>query len=224
MAGLAVRCARLAGALVLLSAAALGCPTAAPIVKEQTFSASPGSLARVAVVPFYPRPELQASISEAGVSAEEVASTVTSFFANELSGSGVRVIHPSDLAGAFTSQGHAVPRRDQHAAAELAQREFGATAVVLGEVYRWRERTGEALGTDRPASVGFTVTLFDAPQARRLWTSRFDETQRPLSADVRNVSRYPGGGSRWVTAHEMARWGARHAAEAMVSGQWRDSN
>ena len=99
-----------------------------------------------------------------------------------------------------------------------------ATAVVLGEVYRWRERTGEALGTDRPASVGFTVTLFDAPQARRLWTSRFDETQRPLSADVRNVSRYPGGGSRWVTAPEMARWGARHAAEAMVAGQWRDSN
>ena len=95
--------------------------------------------------------------------------------------------------------------------------------MVLGEVYRWRERSGEALGTDRPASVGYQMSLHQAPGGRRLWNSRFDETQQPLSADVRNLGRYPGGGSRWLTAAELARWGAAAAAESLVAGQWRAS-
>ena len=105
----------------------------------------------------------------------------------------------------------------------MAARDFGATSVVLGEVYRWRKRSGEALGTDRPASVGYQMSLHQAPGGRRLWNSRFDETQRPLSDDVRNLGRYPGGGSRWLTAAELARWGAAASAKSLVEGQWRAS-
>ena len=95
--------------------------------------------------------------------------------------------------------------------------------MVLGEVYRWRERSGEALASEQPASVGYQMSLHQAPGGRRLWSSRFDETQRPLSDDVRNLGRYPGRGSRWLTAGELARWGAAAAAESLVAGQWRAS-
>jgi hypothetical protein len=207
-------------ALLLLC---VGCPKPPPVVKQQTFSASPGSIEVVALVPFYPRPDLLRSLAGKGISADEVAAIVTGFFGDALAAEGVRVVPASDLELAFSSQGRATPRRDPRAAAELAARDFGATSVVLGEVYRWRDRSGEALGTDRPASVGYQMSLHQAPGGRRLWTSRFDETQRPLSADVRNLGRYPGGGSRWLTAAELARWGAAAAAESLVAGQWRAS-
>jgi hypothetical protein len=207
-------------ALLLLCS---GCPKPPPVVRQQTFSASAGSIEVVVLVPFYPRPDLLRSLSGQGISAEEVAALVTGFFGDALAAEGVRVIPASDLELAFSSQGRATPRRDPRAAAELASRDFGATSVVLGEVYRWRERSGEALGTDRPASVGYQMSLHQAPGGRRLWTSRFDETQRPLSDDVRNLGRYPGGGSRWLTAAELARWGAAAAAESLVEGQWRAS-
>ena len=215
-----IACAVLGLALLLLC---LGCPKPPPVVKQQTFSASPGSIKVVVLVPFYPRPDLLRSRAGGVVSAEDVAALVTGFFGDALSAEGVRVVRASDLALAFSNQNRATPRRDPRAAAEMAALKFGATSVVLGEVYRWRERSGEALGTDRPASVGYQMSLHQAPGGRRLWTSRFDETQRPLSADIRNLGRYPGGGSRWLTAAELARWGAAAAAESLVAGQWRVS-
>jgi hypothetical protein len=175
------------------------------------------------MVPFFPRPELANSLAGTGTGPEEVAALVTSFFSEALAAEGVRVIPASDFALVFSSQGRATPRRDPREAAEVAAHQFGGTSVVLGEVYRWRPRSGEALGTDRPASVGYEMSLYEAPGGRRLWTSRFDETQRPLSADVRNLGRYPGGGSRWLTAAELARWGAAAAAQSLVEGQWRAS-
>ena len=201
----------------------VGCPKPPPVVKQQTFSASAGSIERVALVPFYPRPDLERSLAGQELSAEEVAALVTGFFGDALAAEGVHVIPASDLESAFSNQGRATPRRDPRAAAERAAGDFGATSVVLGEVYRWRERSGEALGTDRPASVGYQMSLHQAPSGRRLWNSRFDETQRPLSDDVRNLGRYPGGGSRWLTAAELARWGAAAAAQSLVEGQWRAS-
>jgi hypothetical protein len=198
-----------------------GCPTT-PVVKQQTFSASAGSLRVVGVVPFYPRPELRRSI-ESDASADEVANLVATFVADALMVEGVQVIPPSDLAVLFEAQGAPLPRRDPRAAAETAAREFGASSVVLGEVYRWRERGGGARGSDRPAGVGYELSLFDASTGRRLWSSRFDHTQRSLTADPLTARNYPGGGSRWLTAAELARWGAEASAESLVSGQWRDS-
>jgi hypothetical protein len=214
-------CAALGLALLLLLC--VGCPRPPPVVKQQTFSASPGSIDVVALVPFFPRPDLLREPGAQGISAEEVAALVTGFFGDALAAEGVRIVPASDLDMAFRNQGRATPRRDPRAAAEFAAREFGATSVVLGEVYRWRERSGEALASDRPASVGYQMSLHAAPSGRRIWNSRFDETQRPLSADVRNLRRYPGGGSRWLTAAELARWGAAAAAESLVAGQWRAS-
>ena len=124
---------------------------------------------------------------------------------------------PNDVLAAFVSKGQPLPRLDPRAGAALVASEFAATAVLLGKVYRYREREGQAYGAQRPASVGYEVTLFEAPHGQRLWTSRFDETQQPLTADLFNAQRYPGGGRRWLTAAELARWGAGGAAQALAA-------
>ena len=45
----------------------------------------------------------------------------------------------------------------------------------------------------------------------------FDETQVDLSADPARARRYPGGGLRWLSAAELAQWGAKAAAKALVA-------
>ena len=111
------------------------------------------------------------------------------------------------------------PRLDGVAAAEVASRKFGATAVLTGQVTRYRERPGEALGTSRPASVGFELSLYTAPAGEKLWTARFEETQQPLSENVLHTRRYPGRGMRWLTAAELARWGVQAAVDALLAGR-----
>lgn len=209
---------------VALAAAGLACQqTSPPVVRQQTYSAAAGSIDLVAIVPFYPRPDLVRRLAGTGIDPEQAAALATSFFGDALAAQGVRVIPASDLDLAFTNQGLAPPRRDPRAAAQMAARKFGATSVVLGEVYRWREREGETYGATNAASIGFSMSLYGTEAVRRLWNSRFDHTQRAFSADPLTARKYPGGGSRWLTAAELARWGAASSAASLVEGQWRGS-
>jgi hypothetical protein len=84
---------------------------------------------------------------------------------------------------------------------------------VLGHVSRFREREGGASGALRPASVGFEFTVHAAPGGATHYVARFDHTQAALSADLFMGLRYPGSGSRWLSAAELARWGAGHAID-----------
>ena len=72
-----------------IAVALLGCPKPAPVVQQQVFSASKGSLDRVAVMPFYPRPGLLRSLSGATVDGPAVAEIVASYFADALRQQGV---------------------------------------------------------------------------------------------------------------------------------------
>ena len=68
-----------------------------------------------------------------------------------------------------------------------------------------------------PSSVGFSVTLYAAPSGEKLWTARFDETQESLMANPLKARRYPGGGTRWLSAAEFTRWGAGEMARALLA-------
>jgi len=199
-----------------------GCPHMnPPVVKQQTVSSSGGSTRVIAVMPFATRQGLIPAGADVKLTADEVADLVANFMAEALRAEGIRVIPPNDLATAFLSEQRPVARRDPRAAAELAATRFGATSVVMGEVLRWRERKGEAYGTNQPASVAYEMTLYQTPVPRRLWSARFDHTQRTLTADPLTARKYPGGGMRFLTAAELARWAVRQSAASLVEGQWR---
>lgn len=207
---------RWSGSWLVAAFALLGCSavTQKPVIENTTMRIPPGTLDRIAVVPFYPK-ETLAKYSSAGTSPAAAAELVARFMTEALAQRGMRVVAPSDVEIAFVGQGVPAPRLDPRAAAELAAREFGATAVMLGQVSRYRERGGESYGATSPASVAFEVTIYTAPIPRRVWTSKFDETQRPLSEQVLNARRYPGGGTRWLSAAELAKWGAESAAATL---------
>lgn len=88
---------------------------------------------------------------------------------------------------------------------QLAQR-FGKIAgadhVILGSVWRYRERT-----PDEGASVAFTIYLLEVDNGRRIWRGRFEKTQQALSEDLLNASSFFKKGARWLSAEELARFG-----------------
>ena len=115
-------------------------------------------------------------------------------------------------------EGGVTERMIPRAVAQQMHDEFGADAVLLGDAWRYQERSGRAAGTRQPASIGFEVVLYAAPSGRKLWSSVFDETQHALSENLLTAGRYPGGGMRWLTAEEMLRWGATETANAIPLG------
>src|SRR5262249_38953458 len=168
-----VKRARACG-LVLALLAALAC--AAPTVEDEVHDVDPKALARIAVAPFLPAPDFKGGgdpgVSSAGEAAD--AAAVTSRIASDaLAAAGFDVIPASDVANVFEAAGKPVPHGDEAAFAQVVAKEFGATSVLFGKVYRYRERRGGELGATRPASVGIELALHAAPGSRLLWTGRF---------------------------------------------------
>lgn len=174
-----------------------------------------GSLEKIAVLAFQPSASFVRAQTGRADSAESIADLVARLMTEQLMKRGIEVIGPSDLQIAFAAQGLTSSRIDRRVAARIAAQDFGATAILFGDVSRWREREGERYGSSSAASVAFHFALYSAPAMKRLWTSKFDETQRPLSEHVLNARRYPGGGSRWLTATELAQWGVESAVDTI---------
>jgi hypothetical protein len=216
--------------LALVALAALACESRSPlrirpgpvVQEQQRAGLTAEMLDTIAVVPFHPAEQLHGPTSTGPNQAAEAAGAdaadlVGRFVSEALAARGYRVVAASDVALAFEAAGVPVPRLDARAAAEVAARSFGATSVLLGRVTRFRELEGSAVGATRPTSVAFEVWLHDAATARRVWSGRFDETQQSLSANVLRARQYPGGGTRWLTAAEFARWGADELAKALAA-------
>jgi hypothetical protein len=201
------RPSRLLAAFALLAASACT-PTIASEARP-ALAELEAPLKRIAVMPFSVSPVLRGR--ESGTPPNVAAQLVSRYVSEALAARGVEVVAPEDvaatLAGADPSQ----------RAGQILSEKRGADAVVIGDLTRWEEREGEALGTLNAAAVGFNVTLQGA-DGRTLWSAEFDERQQPLSDNVLRAGKYPGGGSRWLTAEELARWGAGEIVGALPLG------
>ena len=204
------RIRRAAGACAL---GCLACAGPAPIVVHHTHDVRQGVLAKVAVVPLYPQSAAPHAPDEPSVA--EAADLASRFLTEALAARGISVVAPSDVVVAFEGAGQVLPRQDAAAAARLAADRFGATAVLMGRLLRYREREGGAAGAVAPASVAFEVELHAAPDAARVFSARFDQTQPAFSADPLLARQYPGGGSRWLSAAELARFGAEQVVASL---------
>ena len=165
-----------------------------------------GIRARVAVMPFHTE---RGGGVPSGVAAQDddVGTQVAHFFSESMASFGVPVATPNEMIWAFQLAGRALPSLDPVAAAVIAKRDFGAQAVAIGRVLRYREREGSAAGLPRPSSVSLEVSVYNVETGRRMWRGRFDQTQRTLTENILLSRQLPGGGTRWLTAAELARWG-----------------
>lgn len=208
------RAAAPAAALATLELLAAAC--AAPVVERRVWASAEGAFEKVAIVPFLPWP-IQARAGQAiGGPPARAPEQVALMLSEELEALGVEVVRADAVGPTVVGEQDGTGPFDAAAIARAAARRFGATSVVIGRVVRYRERSGEAMGTLEPASVAFEVTAYD-PQGRPLRAASFDETQKSMSENLWNVGRYPGGGTRWLTADELTRWGAGAAAEALTA-------
>jgi hypothetical protein len=189
-------------ALVLAGAAALGC---VGTVVQQSFPALEERrtpILRIAVGSIAVRPE----------GAAAAAPLIARQLAEALVARGVEVVLPADVGRA---NGAMDPASGLPELAAQLNRELGVDALLVGEITRWVEREGGAAGSQRPASVGLEVELYGAPDAKRLWRGEFNRTQQSLLENVLLTPRYPGGGTRWLTAEEFAQFGARELVAAL---------
>ena len=85
-----------------------------------------------------------------------------------------------------------------------------ADLVLVGTVWRFREKGTDIEIPDSPASVAFAVYLVDVVSGKRLWRDAFDGTQKTLSEDVLGGLRQIKMGLRWLSANELARYGVKN--------------
>lgn len=88
-------------------------------------------------------------------------------------------------------------------------------AVVTGIISRFEERKGSELGIEFPASVAFSVQLFDVKNRIKLWEEFYSETQEPLLSDVSKVNKFLERGGKWVTAGKLAEEGIALLSEKL---------
>ena len=172
-------------------------------------------LRRVAVIPIAVSPRIPAPGPGAGTTPEVAATIVAHQLTEALAARGIEVVAPSDVARALALAGEDPTKPRPLVAARIAADEFGADAILTGTLMRWVERRGSERAASEPAAVGFEVVLRAAPGAQRLWSAPFNERQKPFGENVLVTSQYPGGGTRWLTAEELARWGAGQLVAAI---------
>jgi len=180
-----------------------------PALQERHFE-----LHKLAIAPFQAGRSVMRAADRQPVD-PAAAALVSKQVAEALRARGIDVVGPEDVRTAADPAAGPADTLDPARLVFVASQEFGADAVLVGTVGRWRDRVGEKLGASRAASVGFEVTLLRVPDGAKLWTAVFDETQLPITDNFFNVFRYPGGGTRWLTAEELSQWGASEVAQAM---------
>ncbi len=92
-------------------------------------------------------------------------------------------------------------------------RRHDADGVLVGFVYRYKERVGKAYGVESPASVAFDMHLIRVADGRMIWTAHFDETQQSLGDNLFQLGSFISRGGRWVTAEELAKSGLEKIIE-----------
>jgi hypothetical protein len=97
----------------------------------------------------------------------------------------------------------ATPGMPLHIARE-AGKQFNFDAILVTSVERYRERDGSEYVVKEPASVAFSLRLLEVSSGRIIWSSDFDQTQKPLFENILPETRSTGSGFRWLTAAELA--------------------
>lgn len=82
--------------------------------------------------------------------------------------------------------------------------ELEVEGIVIGHVYRFRERKGVSYTVEQPASVTFDLHLLRVSDGVIVWRGQFDKTQSSLMENVLQIGSFFREKGRWVTAEELA--------------------
>jgi len=178
-------------AFLVLSA---GCAYIAPETTEKELV----PISTIGILPAQPvslQPSETGSAEELEAGLEAINGLLAEYFMDDR---GVGFISQSELEGlASTEAGN------QFFLARAAGQQFKYDAVMITTVERYQERDGSEYVVITPASVSFSFKLLAVESGRIIWSSDFDQTQKPLFENILRT-RSTGSGFRWLTAAELA--------------------
>jgi len=86
-----------------------------------------------------------------------------------------------------------------------------AEFVLVGMVWRYRERGSVDVVPDSPASVAFSLYLIQARDGLLIWRGLYEATQEPVSENLFEAGKRLKMGLQWLTVHELADHGMKQA-------------
>jgi hypothetical protein len=86
----------------------------------------------------------------------------------------------------------------------------------VGLLNRYQERGGSSRTVASPASVAFSVFLVNAQTGKLVWESSYSKTQTSLSDNLFDAPMFFKQGMKWLTAEELARYGAQKGLQELV--------
>ena len=149
----------------------------------------------------------QSVASDARVPAETVKGMTAKLFDGVQKKEGCELISPAQARRVYSSF---ISLNTKHTEIEKYQhigQAFSADAVLVGYLYRWRERVGGDHAVDQPASIAFELRLIRPEDGAILWREKFDKTQKSLSENLFEWDTFVRGGGRWMTADKLAELG-----------------
>ena len=191
---------------LLLAGLALAC--APPIWTQVNESEDAPIVRTVAMLPF------EVDIAPGGTVPSDGAGVVAARVLEALTQETELVVIPPDKVMLVPGSGAASGR-------EALRKTFGADAVLTGTVRRYVERSGGPTGSTHPSAVWFTLELRSIGGVL-IWSGTYNETQAALSDDLGSFRRAWQRGFKWVTAADLAGYGARELAQALAAeiGPW----
>ena len=155
----------------------------------------PPKLGKMVVVGFRPAMSqrgapgmIRSPISGAIFMAEPVAQDVVdrmteNLFSTLLDDKGYDLISPNQAKGVFASIVSSGQNLEDIKIFQKIGQTFSADTVLIGYVYRWREREGTDYSVNRPASTAFDLYLIRSHDRAVLWKGRFDKTHQKRKMD-----------------------------------------
>ena len=137
-----------------------------------------------------------------------VAEKMTSkLFSRLVEYKGYELIGPKKANGAFESFLSSDQDMSDIETFQRVGQAFSADAVMMGYIFRWRERDGTDYSVNRPASTAFELYLIRPEDKAIMWKGRFDKTQTSLSENLLDMETFLKVKGQWVTVDRLAELG-----------------
>ena len=187
------------------------CQLFGPRLSEERLSLS--GLESVVVIGF------QAVASDPSVSAETVDRMTARLFEEVRKKEGCEFISPAQASRVYSSLITLDAEQAEIGKFQQIGQAFSADAVLVGYLYRWKERVGSEHAVDQPASIAFELSLIRPEDGAILWREKFDKTQKALSENLLEWGTFIKGRGRWMTAEKLAELGLENMLSRMSIGQ-----
>ena len=127
---------------------------------------------------------------------------------------GANIVASEDVQAAYADVRLNESRDTPRTLAKRLGKMLNADLMMVGTVWRYRDRGAIEGFPEKPASVAFALYLVESGSGRQLWRRIFDETQEYALKDMSKFTRRIKMGMKWLSSDQLALYGVKLTLEA----------